>query len=171
MFSVVSLLGIIYSFWRILKLYVLSAVLPRLLSSSPRLAGNTFTGLTAQIPEAQNKAEQTQGIKSSLHFPKCQLKKNPTAEIKVIESIKNREIVQKQNPCLLPKSTILKLIQIKNVSGDKAAPVVWKPLSCIKSGSILGPVGPLLSIGLKQRSQHAEATLNPRVFCSSAHNS
>lgn len=98
-------------------------------------------------------------------------KKHPTAEIKVIESIKNREIVQKQNPCLLPKSTILKLIQIKNVSGDKAAPVVWKPLSCIKNGGILGPVGLLLSIGLKQRSQHAEAALNPCVFCTSAHNS
>ena len=65
---------------------------------------------------------------------------------------------------MLSKSTILKLIQIKNVSGDKAAPVVWKPLSCIKNGGILGPVGLLLSIGLKQRSQHAEATPNPVCF-------
>lgn len=60
-------------FWRILKLYVLSAIL-----SGCCL---TFTGLTTWTPKAQNKADQTQGTKSSWHFPKCQLRKHPTAEI------------------------------------------------------------------------------------------
>jgi len=50
--------------------------------------------------------------------------KHPTAEIKVIEAIKNREIIQEQNSRLLPKSTILKFVQIKNVPSAKTDSMV-----------------------------------------------
>lgn len=75
----------------------------------------------------------------------------PQQRFKLLSPLKTEKLFRSNNSSLLPKSTILKLIQIKNVSGDKAAPMVRKPLSCIEDGSILGPVSQLLSIGSKQR--------------------
>lgn len=80
----------------------------------------------------------------------------PQQRFKLLSPLKTEKLFRSKNSSLLPKSTILKLIQIKNVSGDKAAPVVRKPLSCIENGSMLGPVSQLLSIGSKQRESSTQ---------------
>jgi hypothetical protein len=63
----------------------------------------------------------TEDSKHSISDPQYQIvftvlkvptQKHPTAEIKVIEAIQNREVIQEQISCFLPKSTILKFIQI-----------------------------------------------------------
>lgn len=130
MFSIVSLLGIIY-FVIHFEIMFLSTILLQLLSSCLHLASNTFTEQAAWIPKTQNKADPAYDIKLSLHFPKCQLKNIPQQRLKLFSKLKT-EIIQKQNSCLFPKSTILKLIQIKNVANDKAATMVWKSSNALK---------------------------------------
>lgn len=92
--------------------------------SSLHHTGNSFTGLTARIPKAQNKAKQTQGIKSSLHFPKCQLKNIPQQRLKLLSQLKTEKLFRSKIPGCFQRA------QYWNSSKLKMCPVIRQPPWC-----------------------------------------